>query len=170
MTTPGPGPREPEVLVVIQLESFLDPERLGGPPLPLMDLVRSRAAQYGRLRVPAHGAYTMRSEHAVLTGRTAAELGFGVFDPYLAAGGDEPIPFDERGGELRAADLLQAELHDAESGECPGFHHGFSFQTSASARSELTGSVVSSRPCRKNRSSFGMFPSASSRRFTVPCL
>ena len=89
-TAPAPGPRGPEVVVVIQLESFLDPERLGGPPLPLMDLVRSRAAQYGRLRVPAHGAYTMRSEHAVLTGRTAAELGFGVFDPYLAAGGDEP--------------------------------------------------------------------------------
>ncbi len=82
-------PGEP-VVVVIQLESFVDPERLGGPPLPLMELIRSRASEYGRLRVPAHGAYTMRSEHAVLTGRDADSLGFGRFDPYLAGGGDEP--------------------------------------------------------------------------------
>lgn len=87
-----PSPPRPgaEVVVVVQLESFLDPERLGGPPLPAMDLIRARAAQHGRLRVPAHGAYTMRTEHAVLTGRDPKSLGFGVFDPYLAAGGREP--------------------------------------------------------------------------------
>ncbi|WP_375464486.1 LTA synthase family protein [uncultured Methylobacterium sp.] len=79
-----------DLVVVIQLESFVDPERLGGPRLPLMDLIHRRAAQYGRLRVPAHGAYTMRTEHAVLTGRSPDTLGFGVFDPYLAAGGREP--------------------------------------------------------------------------------
>ena len=78
------------LVVVIQLESFVDPERLGGPPLPAMELIRNRAAQYGRLRVPAHGAYTMRTEHAVLTGRDAESLGFGVYDPYLSAGGREP--------------------------------------------------------------------------------
>ena len=78
------------VVVVIQLESFLDPERLGGPSLPAMDLIRARASEYGRLRVPAHGAYTMRTEHAVLTGRGPGDLGFGVFDPYLAARGNEP--------------------------------------------------------------------------------
>lgn len=85
-----PGPAGDAVVVVIQLESFVDPERLGGPHLPLMDLIRARAAEYGRLRVPAHGAYTMRTEHAVLTGRGPDELGFGVFDPYLASGGREP--------------------------------------------------------------------------------
>ncbi|MCJ2040383.1 LTA synthase family protein [Methylobacterium sp. J-059] len=79
-----------DVVVVIQLESFLDPERLGGPHLPLMDLIRARASEHGRLRVPAHGAYTMRTEHAVLTGRGACDLGFGVFDPYLASRGNEP--------------------------------------------------------------------------------
>ncbi len=83
-------PRGDDVVVVIQLESFLDPERLGGPHLPLMDLIRARASEYGRLRVPAHGAYTMRTEHAVLTGLGPRDLGFGVFDPYLASGGDEP--------------------------------------------------------------------------------
>ena len=78
------------VLVVMQLESFIDPARLGGPPLPLMEIVRTRASQFGRLRVPAHGAYTMRTEHAVLTGQDADALGFGSFDPYLTHGGREP--------------------------------------------------------------------------------
>ncbi|MGU3363038.1 LTA synthase family protein [Methylobacterium sp. M6A4_1b] len=78
------------VIVVVQLESFIDPMRLGGPPLPLMEIVRTRAAMHGRLRVPAHGAYTMRTEHAVLTGSEADDLGFGVFDPYLTHGGNEP--------------------------------------------------------------------------------
>jgi hypothetical protein len=78
------------IVVVVQLESFVDPVRLGGPALPLMDVIRARAALHGRLRVPAHGAYTMRTEHAVLTGRTADDLGFGSFDPYLTHGGEEP--------------------------------------------------------------------------------
>ncbi|GJE28174.1 LTA synthase family protein [Methylobacterium organophilum] len=94
----GPAPRMPpaapaagpEVIVVVQLESFLDPERLGGPALPLMRRIREQAESYGRLRVPAHGAYTMRTEHAVLTGLRPEELGFGVFDPYLSGGGSEP--------------------------------------------------------------------------------
>lgn len=85
-----PPGRGDDVVVVIQLESFLDPERLGGPPLPLMDLIRRRAQEYGRLQVPAHGAYTMRSEHAVLTGRPRDSLGFGMFDPYTSRNGDEP--------------------------------------------------------------------------------
>jgi len=83
----GPGD---DVVVVIQLESFIDPERLGGPSLPAMELFRRRAAQYGRLQVPAHGAYTMRSEHAVLTGQPSEALGFGRYDPYTARSGDEP--------------------------------------------------------------------------------
>ncbi|KQP34976.1 sulfatase [Methylobacterium sp. Leaf104] len=88
---PTPPAREDTpVVVVVQLESFVDPVRLGGPPLPLMEIVRARAAIHGRLRVPAHGAYTMRTEHAVLTGLEPDDLGFGVFDPYLTHGGNEP--------------------------------------------------------------------------------
>lgn len=87
---PRGAPGRDRVLVVVQLESFVDPRRLGGPPLPLMDVIPRRAAQYGRLRVPAHGAYTMRTEHAILTGRDAGDLGFGLFDPYLTHGGREP--------------------------------------------------------------------------------
>ncbi|MCE4225424.1 LTA synthase family protein [Methylobacterium sp. C25] len=82
--------RGDEVVVVVQLESFLDPARLGGEPLPAMARIDREAAQHGRLAVPTHGAYTMRSEHALLTGREGASLGFGGFDPYLSGGGHEP--------------------------------------------------------------------------------
>ncbi|MDP4023267.1 LTA synthase family protein [Methylobacterium sp. NEAU 140] len=105
---PGPGD---DVLVLIQLESFVDPERLGGAPLPLMDLIRARADQHGRLRVPAHGAYTMRSEHAVLTGRPAEDLGFGVFDPYLARSGDEPTSLARLAGARGYATLFLHPFH-----------------------------------------------------------
>ncbi len=84
------GEPDDEVVVVVQLESFLDPTRLGGPDLPVMARIRAQATQYGRLAVPAHGAYTMRSEHAVLTGLDPDDLGFGRYDPYLARKGEEP--------------------------------------------------------------------------------
>ena len=89
-TTSLEGVADDEVVVVVQLESFLDPARLGGPDLPAMARIRAEAAQYGRLAVPAHGAYTMRSEHAVLTGLDPDALGFGRYDPYLARKGEEP--------------------------------------------------------------------------------
>ncbi len=87
--SPRGAPGDDRIVMVVQLESFVDPVRLGGPPLRLMEVIRTRATQYGRLRVPAHGAYTMRTEHAVLTGRDAEDLGFGRFDPYLTHGGEE---------------------------------------------------------------------------------
>lgn len=92
----GPQETPDRVVVVVQLESFIDPVRLGGAPLPVMATLRARATRYGRLRVPAHGAYTMRTEHAVLTGRDAGDLGFGVFDPYLTHGGEEPTSLARR--------------------------------------------------------------------------
>ncbi|GJE46197.1 LTA synthase family protein [Methylobacterium soli] len=123
MTPPAPrSGSSDDVVVVIQLESFVDPERLGGPALPVMELIRRRAAQYGRLRVPAHGAYTMRTEHAVLTGRDAESLGFGVFDPYLSTGGHEPTSLARLAG---AAGYETAFIHP--------FHRDF-FQRAAVMR------------------------------------
>ena len=120
---PAPPPAGPDdVLVVIQLESFIDPTRLGGLPLPLMETVRGQAHQYGRLRVPAHGAYTMRTEHAVLTGLDADSLGFGRFDPYLSAGGREPTSLARL---ARAAGFDTAFVHP--------FHRDF-FQRAAVMR------------------------------------
>jgi phosphoglycerol transferase MdoB-like AlkP superfamily enzyme len=84
----------PGFVVVVQLESFMDPIRLGGPPLPALERLAARALLHGRLAVPAHGAYTMRSEYAVLTGRDEAEQGFGRYDPYLSTRADvlEALP------------------------------------------------------------------------------
>ena len=82
------APTEPAPLVVlVQLESFLDPERYwpGLVPMPGLAEARSRARLYGPLRVQAQGAYTMRSEFAMLTGLGQDELGFEGFDPYLSA-------------------------------------------------------------------------------------
>jgi hypothetical protein len=98
----------PPVVVVVQLESFIDPTRLGGPALPLMETIRTRASRHGRLTVPAHGAYTMRTEHAVLTGREPESLGFGRYDPYLTNGGDEPASIARR---ARAAGYATAFVH-----------------------------------------------------------
>jgi hypothetical protein len=106
-----PAVRDDAVVVVVQLESFVDPRRLGGPALPLMDLVRARADRYGRLRVPAHGAYTMRTEHAILTGRDAADLGFGVFDPYLIDGGCEPTSLPGRARDAGFETLFVHPFH-----------------------------------------------------------
>ncbi|WP_232631115.1 LTA synthase family protein [Methylobacterium sp. Leaf118] len=100
--------RGDEIVVVVQIESFLDPVRLGGPPLPALERVRREAAQYGRLAVPAHGAYTMRAEHAVLTGCEPESLGFGRYDPYLARGGDEPTSLARR---ARAAGFATLFVH-----------------------------------------------------------
>jgi phosphoglycerol transferase MdoB-like AlkP superfamily enzyme len=105
---PGPGD---DVLVVVQLESFVDPERLGGEPLPAMALIRARATQYGRLQVPAHGAYTMRSEHAVLTGRPPDSLGFGRYDPYTSRSGDEPTSLARLAGARGYATLFLHPFH-----------------------------------------------------------
>ena len=104
----GPGD---DVVVVVQLESFIDPERLGGPKLPAMALFRTRAAQYGRLRVPAHGAYTMRSEHSVLTGRPPDSLGFGRYDPYTSRSGDEPTSLARLAGSRGYQTLFLHPFH-----------------------------------------------------------
>lgn len=92
-----PSPAEPaavgpERVVVVQLESFADPARLGLSSEPLPGLARARrlAVAHGPLRVPAHGAFTMRSEYAVLTGLDADESGFRQFDPYLSSRGGVP--------------------------------------------------------------------------------
>ncbi len=80
-----PGPR---TVVVVQVESFVDPAGVpGGRPAPHLDRLRRAAILQGTLGVPGHGAYTMRSEFAVLSGLEGAEIGEEGFDPYLSAAG-----------------------------------------------------------------------------------
>ena len=73
-------------LVLVQSESFADPRRLSDAIRPQLlavyDRLRGEALQQGRLGVPAWGANTVRTECAVLTGLTPAELGIHAFNPY----------------------------------------------------------------------------------------
>jgi hypothetical protein len=80
----APLPSRPN-LIAIQSESFFDARRLDTSirrdVLQHFDRLCAQAHSFGRLRVPAWGAYTMRSEFAFLTGQANAALGFGRFDP-----------------------------------------------------------------------------------------
>ncbi|GAJ28559.1 LTA synthase family protein [Acidomonas methanolica] len=73
-------------LLVVQCESFCDPEALfpGASPLPGLADARRKAAQWGNLRVSGFGAYTMRSEYGVLFGLDEEQLGFRQYDPFLS--------------------------------------------------------------------------------------
>jgi hypothetical protein len=81
----------PELVVVIQCESFADPVELFGDArhaLPGLAAARNSAMQWGRLEVSGFGAYTMRTEYGVLFGRDDAALGFRRYDPFLTALGE----------------------------------------------------------------------------------
>lgn len=93
-------PKRPEGdlphLVAVQSESFFDPRPLfaGIRPEVLVefDRLRSDAVAHGKLKVPAWGANTVRTEFAFLTGIGEDKLGVHRFNPYraIAAGGDVP--------------------------------------------------------------------------------
>lgn len=76
------------LLIVVQCESFADPQDLFGPeesPLPGLAAARSLAWRAGRLCVSGFGAYTMRTEFGVLFGVPEKALGLQRFDPFLTA-------------------------------------------------------------------------------------
>ncbi|GFE96998.1 LTA synthase family protein [Gluconobacter sp. Gdi] len=76
-------------LIIIQCESFADPTDLVPghflPPLQALERLQKTSDEYGRLSVSGFGAYTMRTEYAVLCGRSDKDLGFRAFDPFLTA-------------------------------------------------------------------------------------
>jgi len=84
----APGVAPPELIVAIQCESFADPVELFGDPamaLPGLTAARAEAWHWGNLLVSGFGAYTMRTEYALLFGREESDLGFRRFDPFLTA-------------------------------------------------------------------------------------
>jgi hypothetical protein len=91
------GKREmaPELVVIVQCESFADPAELFGDPafdpelaMPGLFFAREHAWQWGNLAVSGFGAYTMRTEYGVLFGREEESLGFRRYDPFLTALGE----------------------------------------------------------------------------------
>jgi hypothetical protein len=81
----------PEIVVIVQCESFADPVELTGDrrhALPGLRGAQALAWQWGDLGVSGFGAYTMRAEYGVLFGRSEAALGFRRYDPFLTAHGE----------------------------------------------------------------------------------
>jgi len=85
------SPAAPQLIVIVQCESFADPVEITGdalPTLPGLDRARAIAWQHGDLQVSGFGAYTMRTEYGVLFGRSETALGFRRYDPFLTARGE----------------------------------------------------------------------------------
>jgi hypothetical protein len=81
----------PDIVVIVQCESFADPVELIGrsaESLPGLACARAAAWRWGKLQVSGFGAYTMRSEYGVLFGREEEALGFRRYDPFLTALGE----------------------------------------------------------------------------------
>lgn len=84
-------PMDIELLIIIQCESFADPVSLITqhplPPLPTLARFQKEGGntRSGQLDVSGFGAYTMRTEYAVLFGQNEKSLGFRQFDPFLTA-------------------------------------------------------------------------------------
>ena len=84
-------PAAPQIIVIVQCESFADPAELMGDArlvLPGLERARAVAWRHGELLVSGFGAYTMRTEYGVLFGRGEAALGFRRYDPFLSAHGE----------------------------------------------------------------------------------
>ncbi len=98
----GHGGADGLVVLVVQCESFADPDALGpavasrAPPLPGLARARERAVRWGQLAACGFGAYTMRTEYGVLFGREEDDLGFRRFDPFLTATRDRSVALPMR--------------------------------------------------------------------------
>lgn len=85
------NPAVPQLVIVVQCESFADSVEITGQPMPTLpglDHAREIAWQHGDLLVSGFGAYTMRTEYGVLFGRSETALGFRRYDPFLTARGE----------------------------------------------------------------------------------
>lgn len=81
-------------LLVIQSESFFDIRRMmpqiRTEILSTFDAYCAEAAYSGRLKVPAWGANTVRTEFAFLSGRSPESLGVHQFNPYRRFAAENP--------------------------------------------------------------------------------
>ncbi|MET1753963.1 LTA synthase family protein [Novosphingobium sp. RD2P27] len=107
----SPAAAAAEVVVIVQCESFADPAELFNDAeleLPGLSAARANAWQWGQLDVSGFGAYTMRTEYAVLFGREEDELGFRRYDPFLTALGETSYALPNR---LKSAGWRSVFVH-----------------------------------------------------------
>ncbi|MBM9400470.1 LTA synthase family protein [Gluconacetobacter azotocaptans] len=103
-------PDKPPV-VLVQAESFFDIGRLAPAlPSPLTEYAacRNRAWRHGHLNVDSWGANTTRSEFAVISGASPADLGLDRFNPYHSFARE---PIDTLAARLRRAGYLTVCVH-----------------------------------------------------------
>lgn len=106
---PGIARAEAPHLLLLQLESFCDPRRLGIPAaLPSWDALGAQAVACGPLAVPGFGANTMRTEFVVLTGLADDALGLDRLNPYFRFA---RAPVASLAWALRGAGYTTACLH-----------------------------------------------------------
>lgn len=84
---PGTLPDTLPNLISIQSESFFDVRRIypglvKKDVLQNFDVLKTQAVEHGRLKVPAWGANTVRTEFGFLSGMDAEALGVHQFNPY----------------------------------------------------------------------------------------
>ena len=75
------------LVIIWQSESFMDLRNAGDTDLqlPTIDLLKERAAQWGRMTTVFEGGYTLRTEFAVLSGLQPNEVHADASYPYLRA-------------------------------------------------------------------------------------
>jgi phosphoglycerol transferase MdoB-like AlkP superfamily enzyme len=83
----GEPTRESPLVIFWQSESFMDLRNLGCDDLdlPTIDILKERAAQWGRLISVFEGGYTLRTEFAVLSGLQPDDVHADASYPYLRA-------------------------------------------------------------------------------------
>lgn len=83
----GQPNRDAPLLILWQSESFMDLRNVGCEDLelPTIDMLKERAAQWGRLTSVFEGGYTLRTEFAVLSGLQPGDVHADASYPYLRA-------------------------------------------------------------------------------------
>lgn len=111
------GRAAPGHIVVVQSESFFDPRRLHAgvrkDVLREFDATRRVAGRSGRLKVPAWGANTVRTEFAFLTGLQESVLGAHRFTPYRTL---DPRKLDNIARFLKDAGYRTVCVHPYDAG------------------------------------------------------
>lgn len=110
----GDEEAEAPLIVIWQSESFLDLRNVGDSDLqlPTIDLLKERAAQWGRMTSVFEGGYTLRTEFSVLSGLQPDDMHADASYPYLRAAHYSDVVWPTK---LRKAGWLTHFIHPYDS-------------------------------------------------------